>query len=264
MLLAWVVVTVMLGMLGGFIAAQYVSLPWAVCAAMVSGLLLVLPHHLEIGLPLLVLLAIAVPYVHTRHGLCPDDRVIRRVADGVALTFDDGPSPDTPRLLEVLAAHRVRATFFLIGRKVLDHPDLARQIVEAGHEVGVHGFTHRPLAMLSPEDVRRELNDTRQAILEATGALPRLVRAPWGLFTRGVLDCLLPHEKMALWSDSTRDWTEPGIAVLASRIQRMARPGAVLLLHDGAHDGGRHEQTAAALAQALPALQHVRFVPLDE
>ncbi|WP_422769014.1 polysaccharide deacetylase family protein [Plantactinospora sp. WMMC1484] len=179
----------------------------------------------------------------------------------VALTVDDGPHPEwTPRMLELLDRHRVRATFFLIGARVREHPDLARRIREAGHAIGNHSMSHpQPFAALPPARLRAEIADAQGWIGDAVGAAPRLFRAPGGNWSPAVLRAgadlgLAPVD----WTVNPSDWRSPGVARITRRLSR-SRPGHVLLCHDG---GGDRSQTVEALETVLPRLldRGLRFV----
>jgi peptidoglycan/xylan/chitin deacetylase (PgdA/CDA1 family) len=153
----------------------------------------------------------------------------------VALTFDDGPDPaSTPRFIEVLAAHRVRATFFLIGSMLARTPGLGGDLVAAGHEVAVHGWTHRNLLLRDPYSTYRELARTRDLVAAATGATPRFFRPPYGVLTAPALVAarrlgLTP----VLWTCWGRDWTRDATprSVLTT-VRRGLAGGGTVLLHD--------------------------------
>lgn len=153
----------------------------------------------------------------------------------VALTFDDGPDPDsTPWFLEALDACAVRATFFVLGDRVSRYPGLARRMAERGHEVAVHGWTHdRPWAPAPRRDIR-DLAWAAEAVYDATGQIPRWYRPPYGILTGGRLAaaarCGL---RPVLWSAWGRDWTADATAasVLAT-VRRDLRGGGTVLLHD--------------------------------
>ncbi|MCL9762205.1 polysaccharide deacetylase family protein [Frankia sp. AiPa1] len=153
----------------------------------------------------------------------------------VALTFDDGPDPaSTPRFLEVLAELDVRATFFVLGGMLARAPGLAREMTAAGHELGVHGWDHRPMLLRGPRSTRDQLARTRDLIAEVTGRPPRFVRPPHGILTSGVL--LAAREldlTPVLWSAWGRDWTAQATprSVLAT-LDPDLRGGATVLLHD--------------------------------
>jgi peptidoglycan/xylan/chitin deacetylase (PgdA/CDA1 family) len=155
--------------------------------------------------------------------------------DHIALTFDDGPDPEsTPWFLEALDACAVRATFFVLGESVCRYPGLARRIADRGHEIAVHGWTHdRPWVPALRRDVR-DLARAAEAVYDATGQIPQWYRPPYGILTGGRLAaaarCGL---QPVLWSAWGRDWTADATAasVLAT-IRRDLRGGGTVLLHD--------------------------------
>ena len=154
----------------------------------------------------------------------------------IALTYDDGPNDvHTERLLEVLARHGARATFFLIGKYVAARPQLARRVAEAGHEVGNHTFTHPNLIFAGADALRRELDDCERALTDAVGPHSRLFRPPFGARRPATLRVarrlgLVP----VMWSVKCWDWKEPAEQIEAHAVRQM-HPGAVVLLHDGGH-----------------------------
>ncbi|MFK3985149.1 polysaccharide deacetylase family protein [Micromonospora sp. NPDC050397] len=184
---------------------------------------------------------------------------------GVALTIDDGPHPEwTPLMLDLLDRHQVRATFFLIGGRVRERPDLARRIVAAGHTLGNHSMSHpQPFAALSRQRMRDEISRTQSEIEDATGVSTRLFRAPGGNWSRSVLATtadlgLTPVD----WTVNPSDWRSPGVPRITRSLSR-GRAGQVLLCHDG---GGDRSQTVEALETVLPRLlgRGLRFVtPVD-
>lgn len=167
------------------------------------------------------------------------------------LTFDDGPNPrSTPLVLEVLAAEAVPAAFFMVGRHVRRHPDLARAAVLAGHEVGNHTMTHRKLPHLGIRAVTRELSDTHRCLEEVTGRAPRLFRAPHGYRSPAVARAArsLGYRTIG-WTFGVWDSDPIGAERIRKRVKARLRLGAIILLHDG--DGydpdGDRRPTAAAL-----------------
>ncbi|MCS6775905.1 MAG: polysaccharide deacetylase family protein [Chloroherpetonaceae bacterium] len=153
----------------------------------------------------------------------------------VALTFDDGPKPGlTETLLRVLRQEQVVATFFVIGRHVSDYPDLARQIVEAGHELANHSYTHSNLTRLSPEVIARELLQTQVAIQSATGRVPRFVRPPGGNWNPKVAQVardwgLTP----CMWTVDVYGSEVVGAQQVADAVLQQVRPGSIILMHNG-------------------------------
>jgi peptidoglycan/xylan/chitin deacetylase (PgdA/CDA1 family) len=155
--------------------------------------------------------------------------------DRVALTFDDGPDPEsTPAFLEVLAAHRVRATFFLLGSMLLRAPELGRRIVAAGHEVGLHGWEHRNLMLRGPVGTWRDLAGGQALITAVTGRPPRFFRPPYGVLTGAAL---LAARRLGLrpvlWTCWGRDWTATATGESVLRTVRTGLGGGgTVLLHD--------------------------------
>lgn len=170
----------------------------------------------------------------------------------IAITFDDGPDPvHTPRILDVLARHGARATFFCVGASVRQAPALARRMAREGHELGNHTFTHRLLPRAARADVEQEVADTQAAFVRIGLPRPRLFRAPKG-FKSFFLPAVLRREGLRLvgWSRGVWDTDRPGAEVIARRAARALVPGAILLLHDGLA-GRDRSQTVAALDAIL-------------
>jgi peptidoglycan-N-acetylglucosamine deacetylase len=172
----------------------------------------------------------------------------------IALTYDDGPNElHTPRLLEVLARHGVRATFFLIGRHVLQHAEIVRQVVDAGHVVGNHTFTHPLLIFKSEREIRRELSQCRDALQDAIGKPSNLFRPPFGgrrpAVLRGARELGL---EPVMWNVTGYDWTAPPAATIERKVAKQMRGGDVILLHDGGH-----KQMGADRSQTVIATDHL-------
>jgi peptidoglycan-N-acetylglucosamine deacetylase len=184
-----------------------------------------------------------------------------RTADGggFALTFDDGPHPHgTPAVLEQLAREGVRATFFLVGERVERAPELVREIVLAGHEIGLHCHRHRNLLRLAPWQVREDIARARAIIEEASGRRVRLYRPPYGVLNSSALLLARRHRwRTLLWSHWGRDWEARATPQsIATRATDGAGAGSVLLLHDGDDYGaaGSWRRTAAAVPQICRTL----------
>jgi peptidoglycan/xylan/chitin deacetylase (PgdA/CDA1 family) len=178
-----------------------------------------------------------------------------RGAKQIALTYDDGPNdPHTLHLLEVLAKHDARATFFLIGRFVEQRPDIVREIVRAGHAIGNHTFTHPNLIFLGDTETHAQLERCQQAVTQAAGQTPRLFRPPFGGRRPGTFQIArsLGLEPI-MWSVTGFDWNAPPAERIVKRVSANARGGDVILLHDGSHlgMGGDRAQTVAATDELL-------------
>jgi len=171
----------------------------------------------------------------------------------VCLTFDDGPDPEvTPRVLDLLAARRARATFFSIGRRAAAHPELVAEAVRQGHRVENHTHTHPNLfACLPPPGLRGQIERAQAAIGDAAGRRPAFFRAPAG-FRNPFLDWVL-HDtglRHVSWTRRGYDTVERDPGKVAGRLLRGLAPGDVLLLHDGS--AARDRRGTPVVLEALP------------
>ena len=168
----------------------------------------------------------------------------------IALTYDDGPNdPHTLRLLEVLARQDVQATFFLIGRHVQQHQEIAREIVQAGHAVGNHTFTHPLLTFKSESEIRGQLSECRAALQDAIGEHSNLFRPPFGGRRPAVLRVARElGMQPVMWNVTGYDWKAPPADVIERKVAKQIRGGDVILLHDGGHKemGADRSQTVMA------------------
>ncbi|GAA1571912.1 hypothetical protein GCM10009804_30320 [Kribbella hippodromi] len=162
----------------------------------------------------------------------------------VYLTFDDGPDPVwTPQVLAVLAKHNAHATFFELAEHADAHPDLVDEVRAAGNAIGNHSISHPKLTKLSPAQLHHQV---------ANGMQTKCFRPPYGA-TNPRVKAEIKRDGMqqVLWDVDTNDWKRPGAATIANRIVAGARPGAIILMHDG---GGNRSQTVAGVDQALTKL----------
>jgi peptidoglycan/xylan/chitin deacetylase (PgdA/CDA1 family) len=175
----------------------------------------------------------------------------------VALTFDDGPGEYTSKVLRVLARMHAPATFFVIGRLARAYPRLVAAEARAGFEVGDHTETHPFMAALSPAQQQGEITGAADAIRAAGAPSPRLWRPPYGSFDAATLRTLHRLRMlMVLWSVDTSDYAQPGVARIAYTAVSGARPGAIILMHDG---GGDRSETVAALPRVIGRLRQRGF-----
>jgi peptidoglycan/xylan/chitin deacetylase (PgdA/CDA1 family) len=180
-------------------------------------------------------------------------------AEGVALTFDDGPHPlGTPAVLEVLRARGATATFFLAGEQVVQRPALVAEIVAAGHRVELHCHRHRNLLRLSPRAFLEDAERARVAIEEAGGQAVADYRPPYGIFSAATLRAARRHWRPLLWSRWGRDWDRGATAMsIARRASAGIVAGDVVLLHDADYYSARGSwvRTAAALPLILDEIE---------
>ncbi len=174
----------------------------------------------------------------------------------VALTFDDGPHATlTPRLLDILKAANVRATFFVIGMNVEQNPDVLRRALAEGHEIGNHSWSHPNLATMPEEGFRAQVQDTHEMIVETVGRAPQYLRPPYGNITPAQEAAVASGYgyRTILWSVDPKDWGVPPRAVLIRRVVSRARPGGIILLHD------IHPSTVGAVPAIIVGLRQRGF-----
>ena len=194
-----------------------------------------------------------------------DFRIIRRGNPNypeVALTFDDGPHPEfLPRLLDKLRELNIHVTFFVVGEKVADAPDMAARIVQDGHEIANHTFHHLNLTTIPVSFVESEIKSNNDMIYQACGVRPRFFRPPGGRADDDVFRIARQeHLTTVMWTDDPADFSNPGPEVIEGRLLKHIRPGAVILLHSGI------EQTLAILPDFVAQLRRggYRFVTMSE
>jgi len=183
----------------------------------------------------------------------------------IALTFDDGPWPgQTDRILDILKREGIHATFFMQGVRVKSSPGLAKRVADEGHLIGNHTLSHKRLTKEKPIEVRRQIVGGAQTIRSATGVRPVWFRPPYGSINANVWkQTRALRLKVALWDVDTRDWSRPGMRKIITTAEKNARPGAIILMHDGGDD---RRQTIAALPTIIRDLkaQGYAFVTLEE
>ena len=186
----------------------------------------------------------------------------------VALTFDDGPSEDTERVLDVLDEYGLRATFFMVGRQIERFPQTAQRVVAEGHEVGNHSHSHPIFLYRTPRETRQQLERAQTVITKTTGIRPRLARPPGGVRTPAYFRAA---EKLGLrtvqWDVAGFDWKPRNAKQIAHDVLRRVVPGSIILLHDGDNEGKQdRRETVVALPLIIEGLRArgLHVVPLAE
>jgi len=192
-------------------------------------------------------------------------------ADGISLTFDDGPDPEyTPKLLDLLKSRGAKGTFFVVGENAEKYPEIVARIHEEGHILGIHNYVHHTNWFMRPGTVKRQIRQTSDVIERITGTKPMYYRPPWGIVN--VFDyARLGHLQIVLWTSLFGDWKKRlGAEKLYRRMRRKLKPGQVFLLHDcgstfGA-DRDAPENTIAAVERILNDGEKLgyRFIGIDE
>jgi polysaccharide deacetylase family sporulation protein PdaB len=186
----------------------------------------------------------------------------------VALTFDDGPDNNyTLQILDILKEYDVKATFFLVGVQVEKYPETAKKIVEEGHSIGNHSWSHKDLTKLSGKALDNEIDKTQQAILEATGITPQLVRAPYGAISDDLLKSIHDENlKHVFWNVDTRDWAGTSVADMHKNVLAHTHKGGIILMHS--FGGRKHaiEHTVTLLPSIIKDLREegYEFATIDE
>ncbi|MFG1462553.1 polysaccharide deacetylase family protein [Xanthobacter sp. DSM 24535] len=169
----------------------------------------------------------------------------------IALTFDDGPNPETtPKLLKILAERNIKATFFVLGTNAAAYPDVIRSIAAAGHEIGNHSWNHPQLPKLTLAAADKQIEDTAAAVESATGKKPIYLRPPYGAMTPALQQHIVQKYDMMLifWSVDPLDWKIREAQSIYDQIMKQVRPGSIVLAHD------IHATTVAAMPRVLDAL----------
>lgn len=177
----------------------------------------------------------------------------------IALTFDDGPNECyTEELLDGLASRGVKATFFLIGKKVEENPEIVKRIYEEGHLLGNHSYDHVNLSEMSEKDACEQINKTNDAIREITGIAPEYLRPPFGSYKKNLDEDMNMIE--VLWDVDPRDWSVKNTGKVVNRVVTKVEDNDIILLHD------EYATSIAAAMEIIDILQGqgYEFVTVDE
>ncbi|WP_082063197.1 polysaccharide deacetylase family protein [Paenibacillus sp. IHBB 10380] len=173
----------------------------------------------------------------------------------IYLTFDDGPDPlYTPQILDILRENGVKATFFLIGEKVLKYPELVKLIYSEGHAIGNHTYTHPFLVLCDESKIKEEIEMTEAAIRSVIGDGTSLFRPPYGLVNEKVVHYISELEyQIIMWSKELEifDWSLPGVDNMINLVLEKWERGSILLFHDG---GGDRTETVECIEKLIPLL----------
>ncbi len=199
--------------------------------------------------------------------VAPYTTVLGWTGDGKVayLTFDDGPGPATGRMLDILAAKGVKATFCVVGQQVAANTEMIRRIVAEGHTVCNHSWDHPTgFDTLGPDVLAGEIGRTQDAVIQATGLTPRYLRAPEGSFgtADGPVHQAAQQARTLLlgWGVDSKDWTKPGAPVIVANVLGAVSPGAIILMHDAG--GADRQQTLDALPGVIDGLQAAGYTLL--
>jgi len=219
---------------------------------------------ISLGLLFLAVLAVGAFCIFFDQAVISRKGTIYRVNSAsklVALTFDDGPSPLwTPKILDELKAAGIKATFFMLGEHVARYPDVARRVVEEGHEIGNHTYDHHVLLYYTSKELEDELNYADRTLQSVTGVTTRYFRPPKAWLTAD--EKIKVREmgyKVILWSLNSKDWVTFHDKQIVSYILRRIQPGDIILFHDsgGAFttEGGDRSQTVKAIKRLATKLR---------
>lgn len=192
----------------------------------------------------------------------------RADTSSVALTFDDGPSEDTERVLDVLDGYGLRAAFFMVGREVERRPQTARRVADGGHEIGNHSYTHPIYLYRRPRETRQQLERTQAVIADVTGVRARLARPPCGVRTPAYFRAARALRLQTVqWTLAGFDWKRRTPARIAHDVLRRVEAGSIILLHDGdSENRNDRSATVAALPLIIDGLKDkgLRVAPLAQ
>lgn len=182
----------------------------------------------------------------------------KRSRKAVALTFDDGPNPNTtPIALELLKKYNAKGTFFMVGKAVAGNEEIIKQVVAEGHQIGNHSWSHPLLTKISLEQAKSQINDTTEALKKASGQDVHIMRPPYGGINATIQAAV--DQSFILWDVDTLDWKNRNTASIMKEV-RKARPGSIILMHDV------HQTSINALPTVLQYLtkQGFELVTIDE
>ncbi|MBD2345020.1 polysaccharide deacetylase family protein [Anabaena subtropica] len=182
----------------------------------------------------------------------------------IALTFDDGPWPETTaQVLDILKQNNIKGTFFVVGQNVKNYPDLVKRVVAEGHAIGNHTW-HHWYHFMNPQVAAYEVTNTTNLIYQVTGVKTDLFRPPGGMMNNGLVSYARNNKyAVIMWSSDSIDYSRPSVPRLINNVFRQVQPGGIVLMHDG---GGNRSQTVQALPEIITRFrkQGYSFVTVPE
>lgn len=177
----------------------------------------------------------------------------------VYLTFDDGPNPDyTPRILDILRRKQVHATFFILGSRATQYPELVRRTYREGNEIGNHGYYHTFIVHKSKGWVERDINETDRVIQTLCGEKPRYFRPPGGILSKSDLGLVIgTGHAIAMWTLDTNDWKGIPASQVVDSVLKDVRSNSIVLMHDGVTTSSNTVQALPIVIDALRARGYV-------
>ncbi|WHY03400.1 polysaccharide deacetylase family protein [Neobacillus sp. DY30] len=184
----------------------------------------------------------------------------------IAITFDDGPNPVyTPQVLEIFSEAKGKATFFMIGEQMRNHPEIVKQVAAEGHEIGNHTFTHPKLSQLSKAECLTEIEQTEKLIEELAGQKPVIFRPPYLDYNQETVTLLQNKEypMIGALNLEAQDWEQPGVEHIFEKSREAVKNGSILIFHDGYGDRSQTIEAVRMLVSEL-TLQGYKLVTVSE
>lgn len=186
--------------------------------------------------------------------------------NAVAITFDDGPNPIyTPQVIEIFSNAKGKATFFMIGEQMRNHPEIVKQVAVQGHEIGNHTYTHPKLSQLSSAECWEEIQETEKLIEELAGRKPVVFRPPYLDYNQETVSILQQKEYPMIGAVNleAQDWEQPGVGHILTKSRDAVKNGSILIFHDGYGDRSQTIEAVRMLVSEL-TLQGYQLVTVSE
>jgi peptidoglycan-N-acetylglucosamine deacetylase len=184
----------------------------------------------------------------------------------VAITFDDGPNPVyTPQVLEIFSKAKGKATFFMIGEQMRNHPEVVKLVTDQGHEIGNHTFTHPKLSQLSIHDCLNEIEETEKLVEKMAGRKPVIFRPPYFDYNQDTVSLLQKkrYPMIGALNLEAQDWEQPGVEHIVQKSREAVKDGSILIFHDGYGDRSQTIEAVQLLVSELTS-QGYQLVTVSE